>query len=167
MKYSSYERPNGNSLYNQGAVMPAPCAGCGSKALPMGGTSPALPTGVPTGPSTAPIMGGAPATTQMQGAAPMTQMQGAAPMAQMQGAAPSGAQPPLTTQNIMFTPGFLSTQIGKLMRVEFLIGTNGPLVDRVGTLIGVGTSYILLRPTGSDDVLLCDMYSIKFVTILL
>lgn len=74
---------------------------------------------------------------------------------------------PSTVQSTMFTPGFLLTQIGKLMRVEFLIGTNGPLVDRVGTLVAVGASYILLRPTGSDDLLLCDIYSIKFVTILL
>ncbi len=74
---------------------------------------------------------------------------------------------PTTVQSTMYTPGFLATQIGKLMRVEFLIGTNGPLIDRVGTLIAVGASYILLRPTGSDDVLLCDIYSIRFVTILL
>jgi hypothetical protein len=74
---------------------------------------------------------------------------------------------PSTVQSTMYTPGFLTTQIGKLMRVEFLIGTNGPLIDRVGTLIAVGASYILLRPTGSDDLLLCDIYSIKFVTILL
>jgi hypothetical protein len=74
---------------------------------------------------------------------------------------------PPSVQSTLFTPGFLTTQIGRLMRVEFLIGTNGPLIDRVGTLIAVGASYILLRPTGSDDVLLCDIYSIRFVTILL
>ena len=32
--------------------------------------------------------------------------------------------------NSIYTPAFLRTQIGKLMRVEFLIGTNN-LVDRV------------------------------------
>lgn len=146
--YSSYARQNGNSLYSQGTAMPAPCRECGSKALSME-ERPVLPTGVPTGPSTGSVTGVVPA-------------------AQIQGGTPSTAgQSPLTTQNIMYTPGFLSTQIGRLMRVEFLIGTNGPLIDRVGTLVGVGASYILLRPSGTDDVLLCDIYSIKFVTILL
>ena len=46
--------------------------------------------------------------------------------------------------NPIYTPGFLREQIGKLMRVEFLIGTNN-LVDRIGILQDVGASYILLR----------------------
>ena len=50
------------------------------------------------------------------------------------------------------------------MRVEFLIGT-GALVDRTGTLVGVGASYILLRMIDSNDIMLCDIYSIKFVTL--
>ena len=33
--------------------------------------------------------------------------------------------------NPIYTPAFLREQIGKLMRVEFLIGTNN-LVDRIG-----------------------------------
>lgn len=79
----------------------------------------------------------------------------------------TGEQLPQTVQSTMFTPGFLRTQIGRRMRVEFLIGSNGPLVDRIGTLVGVGASYILLQPIETDDLLLCDIYSIKFVTILL
>jgi hypothetical protein len=82
-------------------------------------------------------------------------------------AVPISELPPATVQSTLYTPGFLRTQIGRQMRVEFLIGTNGPLVDRTGTLIGVGASYILLRPVESDDVMMCDIYSIKFVTILL
>ena len=66
----------------------------------------------------------------------------------------------------MFTPGFLRTQIGRKMRVEFLLN-QGPLVDRTGTLLAVGASYILLRLIESDDIMMCDIYSIKFVTILL
>ena len=45
--------------------------------------------------------------------------------------------------NPIYTPGFLREQIGKLMRVEFLIGTNN-LVDRIGILQDVGASYILI-----------------------
>ena len=41
--------------------------------------------------------------------------------------------PEMLTNNI-YTPAFLRENIGKLMRVEFLIGTNN-LVDRTGILI--------------------------------
>ena len=66
--------------------------------------------------------------------------------------------------NPIYTPGFLRQQIGKLMRVEFLIGTNN-LVDRIGILQDVGASYILLRSFESDSFIYCDIYSIKFITI--
>lgn len=66
--------------------------------------------------------------------------------------------------NTIYTPAFLREQIGKLMRVEFLIGTNN-LTDRVGILVDVGASYILLRSIESDNLIYCDIYSIKFVTI--
>lgn len=66
--------------------------------------------------------------------------------------------------NPIYTPGFLRQQIGKLMRVEFLIGTNN-LVDRIGILQDVGASYILLRSFESDSLIYCDIYSIKFITI--
>ena len=49
---------------------------------------------------------------------------------------------PETLKNPIYTPAFLREQIGKVMRVEFLIGTNN-LVDRIGVLEDVGASYIL------------------------
>lgn len=66
--------------------------------------------------------------------------------------------------NPIYTPAFLREQIGKLMRVEFLIGTNN-LVDRIGILEDVGASYILLRSVENDSLVYCDIYSIKFITI--
>ena len=71
--------------------------------------------------------------------------------------------PEILTNNI-YTPAFLRENIGKLMRVEFLIGTNN-LVDRTGILIDVGASYILLRALESDVITYADIYSIKFITI--
>ena len=71
--------------------------------------------------------------------------------------------PEILTNNI-YTPAFLREQIGKLMRVEFLIGTNN-LTDRIGVLEDVGASYILLRSVESDNLIYCDIYSIKFITI--
>ncbi len=72
---------------------------------------------------------------------------------------------PTTVESPYYTAGFLKNFIGKNMRVEFLIGTSGALVDRTGELVEVGASYIVLRPLLSDDLLMADLYSIKFVTI--
>lgn len=66
--------------------------------------------------------------------------------------------------NSIYTPAFLREQIGRLMRVEFLIGTNN-LTDRIGVLEDVGASYILLRSVESDNLIYCDIYAIKFITI--
>ena len=66
--------------------------------------------------------------------------------------------------NPIYTPAFLREQIGRLMRVEFLIGTNN-MVDRIGILEDVGASYILLRSFENDSLVYCDIYSIKFITI--
>ena len=71
--------------------------------------------------------------------------------------------PEVLTNNI-YTPAFLRENIGKLMRVEFLIGTNN-LTDRIGILEDVGASYILLRSLQSNEITFADIYSIKFVTI--
>ncbi len=66
--------------------------------------------------------------------------------------------------NPIYTPAFLREQIGKLMRVEFLIGTNN-MTDRIGILEDVGASYILLRSFENDSLVYCDIYAIKFITI--
>ena len=71
--------------------------------------------------------------------------------------------PEILTNNI-YTPAFLRENIGKLMRVEFLIGTN-TLTDRIGILEDVGASYILLRSLQSTEITYADIYSIKFITI--
>lgn len=76
---------------------------------------------------------------------------------------PNSNSPEVLTNNI-YTPAFLREQIGKLVRVEFLVGTNN-LTDRTGILEDVGVSYILLRAIDSGNLLYCDIYSIKFVSI--
>ncbi len=106
---------------------------------------PALPTGVPTGPS-------------YNGLTPSFQVPSVPPV-------PSVEQPPQSVQSPYYLAGFLRRHIGRMMRVEFLLGTTAPLVDRVGTLVDVGASYIVLRLVGTDDMVVCDLYSIKFVTI--
>lgn len=49
---------------------------------------------------------------------------------QMQGGVQINPNSPEILTNNIYTPAFLREQIGKLMRVEFLIGTNN-LVDRI------------------------------------
>lgn len=71
---------------------------------------------------------------------------------------------PEVLTNTIYTPAFLREQIGKLMQVEFLIGTNN-IVDRIGFLEDVGASYILLRSFEGDSLIYADLYSIKFITI--
>lgn len=71
---------------------------------------------------------------------------------------------PETLTNTAYTPAFLKRYIGRLVRIEFLIGTTY-LEDRTGVLMEVGASYVLLRSIQDRNLLYCDIYSIKFVTI--
>ncbi|WP_416175827.1 hypothetical protein [Clostridium sp.] len=68
------------------------------------------------------------------------------------------------SQDINYTQGYLKTQIGKKVRVTFLLGT-GTLQDRTGILKDVGISYIILRNEETNSNELADIYSIKFVSI--
>lgn len=77
----------------------------------------------------------------------------------------TGTMIPTTVENPYYTAGILTRFIGENMRVEFLIGTSGTLTDRIGKLIEVGASYIILQLIETDDLLICDLYSIKFVNI--
>ena len=69
---------------------------------------------------------------------------------------------PITADSLQYMNGFMRTQLGRNVRVQFLIGTN-TMVERVGVLLAVGANYILLNEVETDDVLACDYYSIKFV----
>ena len=69
-----------------------------------------------------------------------------------------------TELGVEYTQGYLKTQIGKRMRVTFLLGTN-LLQDREGTLEKVGISYIIIREIDTNVRTLCDIYSIKFAAI--
>lgn len=66
--------------------------------------------------------------------------------------------------NPLYNQGWLTTQIGKYVRISFLLGTN-LFQDRTGTIVEVGISFIILREASTNDLIMCDMYSIKFVTV--
>ena len=57
----------------------------------------------------------------------------------------------------------LSKNIGEFVVVEFLIGTN-TIEKRQGILYNVGLSYIILFEEQTKTFIICDFYSIKFVT---
>ena len=71
---------------------------------------------------------------------------------------------PMTLASTEYLNGFLRTQVGRRVRVSFLIGTNS-FLDKAGKLLDVGANYILLQEAMTDDILVCDFYTIKFVTI--
>lgn len=76
---------------------------------------------------------------------------------------PDNAPMPETLESTLFIPGYLNTQIGKYMRIEFLIGNS--LTDRNGKLVKVGASYVILQ-SQNGDLNVCDLFSIKFATII-
>lgn len=56
----------------------------------------------------------------------------------------------------------LSENIGAYVVVEFLIGTDR-LTRKQGYLYHVGTSYITLYDDETENFILCDIFSVKFV----
>ena len=76
----------------------------------------------------------------------------------------ASANPALYQNNLPmeYLNGFIRTQIGRRVRVEFLVGTN-TITDRTGILVAVGANYILINETETDDLLACDFYNIKFI----
>lgn len=75
---------------------------------------------------------------------------------------PTTQPAPISGESLQYLNGFLRTQIGRAVKIEFLIGTN-TLVDRTGILLGVGANYVLINETETDDLVACDFYNIKFV----
>lgn len=75
---------------------------------------------------------------------------------------PANQPPPISGESLQYLNGFLRTQLGRTVTVEFLIGAN-TLVDRTGVLLAVGANYILINEIQTDDITACDFYNIKFI----
>lgn len=71
--------------------------------------------------------------------------------------------PPATERG--YIPYYLASNIGKSVRAEFIIGTT-QYVDKTGVLSEVGINYFVLRDVNSRTDIMCDLYSVKFVTVL-
>ena len=72
---------------------------------------------------------------------------------------------PETLTNMSFLPAYLSQYIGHWVRADFFIGET--IEQRVGVLHEVGASYFILEAIEPQTLLVCDMFSVKFVTIIL
>ena len=82
----------------------------------------------------------------------------------MNGTMPFRQGPPPSTEK-GYIPYFLASNIGKLVRAEFIIGTS-QYFDKVGRIVEVGVNYFVLDDINFNQLVMCDLYSVKFVTIL-
>jgi hypothetical protein len=72
---------------------------------------------------------------------------------------------PETLTNTSFLPAYLSQYIGHWIRADFFIGES--IEQRVGVLHEVGASYFIIEAIEPQTLIVCDMFSVKFVTIVL
>lgn len=68
----------------------------------------------------------------------------------------------VTSESIQFLNGFLRTQVGRTVEVDFLIGTDN-IETKKGILLGLGANYIIMSEEGTNNLTVGDFYNIKFV----
>lgn len=137
--------PN-QDLYSQPSVPQPPVCPPGYTATPI---SPNV--------QTPPGYSGAPITPNMQNppAGPYLPLNPPMPMYQ---------EGPPTLQSD-YIPGFLASIIGRNVKAEFIVGTS-QYVEKTGKLVDVGVNYFVLQDINSRTNIMCDLYSVRFVTIL-
>lgn len=69
---------------------------------------------------------------------------------------------PVTSESIQYLNGFIRTQIGRRVKISFLVGSN-TIEEKDGYLLGVGANYILLNELDTNDLTACDFYNVKFM----
>lgn len=68
----------------------------------------------------------------------------------------------LDYESLQYLNGYLRTQIGNYVDVDFLVGSTS-ILTRSGRLAGVGLNYILIEDVATRDMTACDFYNIKFL----
>lgn len=79
---------------------------------------------------------------------------------------PEPVYPPQEVQNGVDPESIqeiIALSVGRYVIVEFLVGTQ-TIVRREGVLTAVGVSWLLLYDEEAGTSVVCDMYSVKFVT---
>lgn len=72
---------------------------------------------------------------------------------------------PETLTNTDFFPAYLKRFIGYWVRLDFFMGN--AIEQKVGQLLEVGASYVIIKVLEPETIMMCDLYSIKFVTVIL
>lgn len=68
----------------------------------------------------------------------------------------------ITAESVQYLNGFIRTQIGRRVTIDFLVGSN-TIVTKSGYLLGVAANYILINELDTNDLTTCDFYNIKFI----
>ncbi len=68
----------------------------------------------------------------------------------------------VTRESLQYLNGFIRTQIGRRVTIDFLIGSDN-LTSKTGYLLAVAQNYLLLNELDTNDVTACDLYTIKFI----
>ena len=88
-------------------------------------------------------------------------MQGTLTRTEAQDSSPFMEGPP-TIMSAGYTPAYLRTIIGRRVRAEFVF--QNMLLDKTGILREVGISYFVLEDNATHAMIMCDLYSVKFLT---
>ena len=68
----------------------------------------------------------------------------------------------VTRQSLQYLNGFIRTQIGRRVTIDFLLGSD-TMTSKTGYLLAVAQNYLLLNELDTNDVTACDIYTMKFI----
>ena len=68
----------------------------------------------------------------------------------------------VTRESLQYLNGFIRTQIGRRVTIDFLVGSD-TMISRTGYLLAVAQNYLLLNELDTNDVTACDLYTMKFI----
>ncbi|MEL4106694.1 hypothetical protein AAFA46_07665 [Oscillospiraceae bacterium WX1] len=71
-------------------------------------------------------------------------------------------QGPPSVMSPGYIPNYLKSQIGKRVRAEFVFSSL--YLDKTGILREVGVNYFVLEDNATHAMIMCDLYSARFVT---
>jgi hypothetical protein len=89
-------------------------------------------------------------------------MQGTLTRTEAHDTSPFNMEGPPTVMTPGYLPAYLKTIIGKRIRAEFVF--QNLYLDKTGILREVGVNYFVLEDTATHAMIMCDLYSARFIT---
>lgn len=68
----------------------------------------------------------------------------------------------VTRESLQYLNGFIRTQIGRRVTIDFVIGSD-TVTQKSGYLLAVAQNYLLINELDTNDVTACDLYTMKFI----